>query len=352
MHATFSRSPVTAAVALAALGIAAALFFVDSAAWAGKPGGGGGGPIDTGTIYFSVATGTTYQIHSMTPSGAGKTALPVYPTSYGGPADPSRALHGGHRWFLMRTSIAGAGASGGPKNELSAIRDDGAIVRLTYTAPDASVSTLVSWGPQDATIAWYQGASSTAPAGFYAATVVFDGSGNVAGLVSTPASPTFPRAATAVGTAGLDWSPDGARIVVSEHFSPAGSGDTYELRIIDVATGASTACSTPVSAYDPAWSPDGTSIAYHNDLGGFSLHTVTVSTGVDTTVLAGGTSKGVHRAYVSPRWSPNGVNLAFQYSNSHDGSGTFVGRSVPTGGTATNLSSDLPSSTCLVIGWR
>lgn len=324
-----------------AFGIATTLLLAGGAAWAGKPGGGGGGggggPVDTGTIYFSVATGSTYQVHSMNPNGTGKTALPVYPSTYGGPADPSRALHGGHRWFLMRTLIAAES-----KDELSAIRDDGVSVRLTYSAPGVGVSTLAHWGPQDARIAWYQ----SNPKGFCVADVVFDGTGNVAGLVSTPASPAFPLSAGASGQAGLDWSPDGTRLVVSEN------GATYALRIIDVATGTSTALSTPVSAFDPAWSPDGASIAYHSDLGAYSLHRVTVSTGADTTVLAGGTSRGVHTAYSSPRWSPNGVNMVFQYANSHDGSGNFVGRSVPTGGAVTNLTSELPSATCIVIGWR
>ena len=328
-----------------AIGALAGLLLAGGAAWAGKPGGGGGGPVDTGTIYFSVATGSTYQIYAMNPNGTGKTALPVYSPSYDGPADPSHALHGGHRWFLIRLDVPGA------NREFFAIRDDGTSVRLTYTTPDVAVTTVAKWGPQDTTIAWYQ-RRGTMSDGVCVADVAFDGAGNVAGLVSTPNAPAIPSPAGASGTGGFDWSPDGTRLAMSDRFEAP--SQHYVLRTVNLATLASVTLVTGSNGdalqTPPAWSPDGVSIAYDTWR---DLRAINADGTNDHLVEAGGYSGSTYTTFTSPRWSPNGVNLAFQYGVSRNGSGRRdVGRCVPTGGAVTNLSSDLASTTCLVIGWR
>ncbi len=60
---------------------------------------------------------------TMNSDGTGKTALPSAVGVYG---VASRALHGGHRWFLQTLAIPGETCpSGQPRYELFAVRDDG-----------------------------------------------------------------------------------------------------------------------------------------------------------------------------------------------------------------------------------
>ncbi|MHC4500501.1 MAG: TolB family protein [Planctomycetota bacterium] len=62
----------------------------------GKPGGGGGDPVDTGTIYYAHES----SLWSMNPDGSGKTLLPV-----GGAASMTRHPAEADRWFLQLQTI-------------------------------------------------------------------------------------------------------------------------------------------------------------------------------------------------------------------------------------------------------
>ena len=73
-----------------------------------------------GTIYFA-DNGLTYTMNS---DGNNKTPLVLSDN----PGNPSRALYGGHRWFLQTRQIAGQYyPNGDTRREVYAVRDDAAI---------------------------------------------------------------------------------------------------------------------------------------------------------------------------------------------------------------------------------
>jgi Tol biopolymer transport system component len=342
-----------AALALASFGVAPAL-----SAWAGKPGGGGGGgPVDSGTIYSRVPSGSTYQVYRMNPDGTGKTALPVYLPFYDGPSDPSRSLHNGHRSFIVKMPVPGEiNYDGtGPKRELFAVRDDGASVRLTYSTADIEVSSTHNrWGPQDTRIAyWRQRFDGTRLQrdGVCVADVAFDGSGNIAGLVSTPTAPAIATPSGSLSFDGLAWSPDGTRLAVSDKFDASG-GAHEVLRSVDLATLTSATLTTHDVIENLEWSPDGGSIAYDS---GATIFAVNADGTNDHAVETAHYSGATYISYNSPQWSPNGVNLVMRYGawKSSTSGRSDVVRCVPTGGAVTNLSSDLTAVTDpRPIGWR
>ena len=102
-------------------------------------------------------------------------------------------------------------------------------------------------------------------------------------------------------------SPTGARAVFEAHGEiitvPAEKGDPRNLT------------STPgVMERDPAWSPDGKSIAYFSDEGGeYALHIRAQSGGDDAIRISLGAQPSI---YFTPRWSPDGKRIA--YIDSHE----------------------------------
>ncbi|MHC4971516.1 MAG: TolB family protein [Planctomycetota bacterium] len=286
----------------------------------GKPGGGGGDP--TGVIYFTLAG----QIHTMDPDGSSKTALP---SNVGG--EPSRDLHGGHRWFLQVRST-----SDGP--QLFAVRDDGnetLTVQLTTNAVLRVSELPVSarWGVGDAEVSWIAQRTDIAEGGIYAAGVVFDGGGNVAGLSNQPTSPLVEgsiitrNARDRPNIRSHDWSPDGNEIVYDTLQS---NGNIESVTIVDLVAGASTDIDAGMG---PVWSPDGGKIAS----GGGSIATINPD----------GTGKRViQRGHTSPRWSPSGehlicVNVAMVLDDERQD----VIRTNPKGGGRANLTADLDTRT-------
>lgn len=111
-----------------------------------------------------------------------------------------------------------------------------------------------------------------------------------------------------------DWSPDGSQIVTS-----LSDADTYNddvpvsnLYIMDV-DGRNSRQLTDMEGteYLPSWSPDGTKIAFINNLGGQQvIYTINVD-GSELTALTDNTSK----AYM-PVWSPDGQQIVFNSDRS------------------------------------
>ncbi len=113
------------------------------------------------------------------------------------------------------------------------------------------------------------------------------------------------------------WSPDGLRIAFTSdrhgerESGPPGSG-VYNRDIFIMnadGTGVQQVTFDPVNAYDPAWSPDGLSIAFTSDRdvpnGPAAIHVVDLASGVDRRLYGGD-----HYAW-DPSWSPDGAWIAF-----------------------------------------
>jgi TolB protein len=111
----------------------------------------------------------------------------------------------------------------------------------------------------------------------------------------------------------ISLSPDGGRLLYQ---SPVGNGDPTDLFLLDLASGKRTRLTTGGGSYTPAWSPDGSMIAY--------------SRAEEIVVIpaAGGPVRYVTRCRppdcegdLSPSWSPDGSQLAFV--RQEDGGATF-----------------------------
>jgi Tol biopolymer transport system component len=110
-----------------------------------------------------------------------------------------------------------------------------------------------------------------------------------------------------VGWAGLAWTPDGHHLTVG-----VVRGDEVWLSLIGVDSAAEPP--TPlVEGYDPAWSPDGTRLAFGSERSGRpEIYTVRAD-GSDPRQLTTTTSRLVRRPGAwRPAWSPDGQRLAFE----------------------------------------
>lgn len=113
-----------------------------------------------------------------------------------------------------------------------------------------------------------------------------------------------------------DWSPDGLRLAFAAD-DAAGEGKPPEVQTRDLwvsqpdGTAAERLLDCDllqcVEADDPAWSPDGTMLAFtaFDDAGGFRLALMDMQTRAITTVAA---ASGAD-AYTGPRWSPDGQRI-------------------------------------------
>jgi Tol biopolymer transport system component len=106
------------------------------------------------------------------------------------------------------------------------------------------------------------------------------------------------------------WSPDGKRIAVSEDWGPFGGREEATIKIVTVATNKW----TPVTGrkrnridLDPAWSPDGRTIAFARQDHGPQTIYLTRPDGSATHPLTMGRS---------PSWSPDGKSIAFARGDS------------------------------------
>ena len=103
------------------------------------------------------------------------------------------------------------------------------------------------------------------------------------------------------------WSADG-RIVFERDFRPEGTGGAIEIVNRD-GSGLTTLVSTPTCCFfDPAMSPDGTTISFWN-LQLLALQVLDLGSGMVTT-LASGSSLGGGEDFRLSSWSPDGLWLA------------------------------------------
>jgi Tol biopolymer transport system component len=121
------------------------------------------------------------------------------------------------------------------------------------------------------------------------------------------------------------WSPDGTRIAFHSNLGDAGA---YEIYVLDVASSAVGLLETGVKgSLQPAWSPDGTQLAF---VGTQGLYTVTADGGVAAPLTSGGFRDS------SPVWAPDGAVVYFS-SNRDDAGGFDVWSVQPDGGMLTQV---------------
>lgn len=118
------------------------------------------------------------------------------------------------------------------------------------------------------------------------------------------------------------WSPDGSRIVFRRQPSSGGPGTTAgpgDLYIVNVdGTGETRLTSDPADEGQPAWSPDGQTIAYVANEGTSQLRVIKASGGPSTALARGGTMNG------SPAFSHDGKRLVFSSNRSNKAESAYV----------------------------
>lgn len=319
---------------------------------AAKPGGGGGsGGAGGGTIYFTAGG----SLNAMNSDGSGKSTLPLNVTG-----TPSRLLHGGHRWFLTTRVVAGEPHPNGlRRGEIFAVRDDGNedfTVQLTDDPLLDFLGTSV-WAPAEtADAALFSGLArrwvfdgvdwgiDPDSVGIYAATVLFDGEGNVTVLDAAPelvvsvallpGSDQWPD----VSNWQFDWSPDLTEVVYS-------NDDRTDLLVQDVTTGEIRSLTTGGSPYGAKWSPAGNLIVFGNGYGGIE------------TIAPDGTGRreiirtAVSYGYWYPDISPTGTHLLYQRLQHGWFEESDLFRATISGKSAAKLTSGIPGREN-ISGWR
>jgi hypothetical protein len=310
----------------AAMAITAAFLVPSGAARAGgKPGGGGGGT-PPGTIYFRDGDSAC----SMNGGGGDRTVLTGL-TGITGWYRPSRLLHGASRWFLHLEGVFGeTSPRGGIRNDLFAVREDGAVrVRLTGD-PTIEYQYSCDWGGDEsasggsiAVVAGRWTGTSSADTvipgscGIYTARILFDGAGDVVGLDGEPSLAISLPTRGAAGRETADvfsfiaWSPDMSRFAYSNWGT---SEDPRQIWTTDISGGEFSIG----PGEEPSWSPDGSRIVCSRFVPGSrpSRNATVIETtlwdgsGGRTVVVSCRTGLG---SVAQPRWSPDGAYIAYEH---------------------------------------
>lgn len=320
----------------------------------------GGGNTGGGTIYYlgpwDGATHNTAVMRAMNSDGTNNTQL-----GFGPQGNPSIALHGGHRWFLINQSIPGVyNPDGTQRFELFAMRDDDdnqnnnpvTRVQLTYDI-DLQVQAGRNWLLGDQTISfearrWSGGV--VVEGGIYMASPVFDADGNITGLAAQPTTPaiSFPLVEITPGDLWADlneysWAPAGDRVI----YTRVGDRD---LTVADLLGSLHLRIFTG-SARNPQWSPDGTKIAFSS---GGSISTIKPN-GTQRKVIVAALQNWTF--YWGAYWSPGGTHIAYtgqQIIGSNSNLDVF--RATATGTGRTNLTNQpYPFNEFIAFGhggWR
>ena len=142
------------------------------------------------------------------------------------------------------------------------------------------------------------------------------------------------------------WSPDGTQIVFRRRPTSAGPGSTSgpgDLYIVSVdGTGERRLTSDPGDEGEPAWSPDGQTIAYVASAGTRQLRLIKATGGPSTALVPGGTAND------SPAFSSDGRRLVFSSDRSNKPESAYV-RDVRTHPGSENLPV-LPAKDIYVVG--
>src|SRR3954468_13314164 len=121
------------------------------------------------------------------------------------------------------------------------------------------------------------------------------------------------------------WSPDGTRIA----YSSGSSGQPFRIWTIGAdGTNPLPLTSTSSGDFSPAWSPDGTRIAYVRTGNSTDIYTIGASAPGPETFYAGTPNS----AEDQPSWAPDGSAIAFT-TNRRDGGGNEIYKQVGAGGT-------------------
>jgi len=165
---------------------------------------------------------------------------------------------------------------------------------------DSADVTGLSWSPDGQEIAF--GASKpNESGGTEIQTIRADGSGTPRRLTSEPVWQS---------SDAPDWSPDGKWIAFQSdrdttRNSIGEAGDIYVMQVGDTHQWRQLT-DGPFADNSPAWSPDGTEIAFIRTEGGTYIHKVNMDASKDTRLAAGGS-----QLWGGPTWSPDGKHIAY-----------------------------------------
>jgi hypothetical protein len=313
---------------------------------AAPPSGGGGVP--PGKIFYTWRTamqhsgggGAYLGLWSMNADGSGKQLLPYQPRSIDS-AQLSHLVHQGHRWFLE----FGPSPNFANRSAVFAVREDGDpnFTVVLVDDPDMGLNHF-RWAKDDSFLSICAIASIVDEAGrrvtdpdalahIYDAGVAFDPDSGLPAL-------TTPLVEVAqgerLGYADIwnhDWSPDGTEVVYERR--PNDGTATSDVKITNVVAGATRLLAD--YSYDPAWSPDGTRIAFKpfND----GIHVVNPD-GTGLLKITSSNSDDV------PVWSPDSKHVVFdrlliKTVRGRQESHYDVYRVPAAGGKAVNLTGDI-----------